>query len=133
MPASAAKTRRKPRLTPRQERAVLALLNEPTIKRAAEVAHVGERTLARWLRQAVFAEAFEEARREAFDHALSLTQKYAAMAVHTFAKVMSDPVSTSASKVSAASALLKFGTARIAGRESSKNRSERAGASRPAA
>ena len=36
-------------LEPRQERAIIALLNEPTIAKAADAAGVGERTLHRWL------------------------------------------------------------------------------------
>ena len=44
-------------LSQSQERAVVALLNESTLGRAASVAEVGERTLYRWLREPVFSKA----------------------------------------------------------------------------
>ncbi len=53
-------------LTPVQERAIIALLNEQTITGAAAAAEVGQRTLYRWLRQPEFSRAYREARREAF-------------------------------------------------------------------
>jgi hypothetical protein len=61
-------------LTPDQERAILALLNQPTIGKAAEEAKVGERSLYRWLKDPTFAGAYREARREAFRHANASVQ-----------------------------------------------------------
>jgi hypothetical protein len=96
-------------LTPQQDRAVTALLHEPTIGRAAAVAGVGERTLQRWLTEPVFRSAVLSARREAFGQAIGLTQKYAPVAVATLVKVMQDPTVQPGAKVSAAAVLLKFG------------------------
>ena len=95
-------------LKPEQERAVVALLNEPTVKKAAEVAEVSEATLHRWLRESAFAKVYRDARREAFRHAISLTQKYAPMAIQILMKVASDPAAAHSAKVSAALGLLKF-------------------------
>lgn len=95
-------------LVPRQEKALIALLAEPTVAKAAESINVSERTLRRWLAEPEFEKAYKAARRNAFDVAVGLTQKYAGLAVHTLAKVMADTQSASAAKVSAASAMLRF-------------------------
>jgi hypothetical protein len=96
-------------LAPNQERAIIALLNEPTIKQAAEATGVGERTLYRWMDEPKFSKAYHKARREAFSHAIALTNRYAPHAVNTLVKVMSDAGAGHAAKVSAAVALLRFG------------------------
>ena len=95
-------------LTPKQESAIVALLNEPTIARAASSINMAERTLYRWLDDPAFSGAYRRARREAFAQAIALTQRYAPAAVHALAKIMSDETATHASRVSAASALLRF-------------------------
>lgn len=96
-------------LTPKQEKAITALLNEPTVAKAAALVDVGERTLHRWLDEPTFSREYRRARRQAFSHAASLTQRYAPLAVQSLAKVMMDVDAPYASRVAAASALLKFG------------------------
>lgn len=96
-------------LTSKQDAAVVALLHEPTIGRAAAVAGVGERTLQRWLTEPVFKAAVLSARREAFSQAIGLTQKYAPVAVATLVKVMQDQTVPPGAKVTAAAMLLRFG------------------------
>lgn len=91
-----------------QERAILALINEPTVRKAAEVVGVAEGTLYRWMREPEFARMYREARRENFRHAIALTQRYAPAAVQTLMKIMQDPGAAHSAKVSAATALLKF-------------------------
>ena len=95
-------------LSPKQERAIIALLNEPTIAKAAQQAEVAERTLRRWLEDDKFSRAFRKARREAFGHGISLMQHYVPHAVNTLAKVMSDATAPHSARVSAASTTLKF-------------------------
>ncbi len=96
-------------LTPVQERAIIALLNEQTISRAAAVVEVGQRTLYRWLRKPEFSRAYRQARREAFGQAIALTQRYAPLAVNTLAQVMMDDSAPTSSKVAAATTILRFG------------------------
>jgi len=95
-------------LDAKQEVAILALLNEPNIKKAAETAGIGERTLHRWLDEPDFSRSYRRARRLAFSQAISMTQKYAPVAVQTLIKVATDSAAPFAAKVSAATALLKF-------------------------
>lgn len=92
----------------RQEMAIVALLNEPTVRRASELSNIPEATMRRWLTQDAFKRAYREARREAFSQAISLTQRYAPLAVQALAKIVSDESNTATSRVSAATAILKF-------------------------
>lgn len=95
-------------LTPKQEQAIVALLNEPTVTRAAKSLGVNDRTLYRWMDETAFSRAYRKARREAFSQAISLTQRYAPAAIHTLAKIMSDEQAPPTSRVNAATALLRF-------------------------
>ena len=96
-------------LSRKQEQAIVALLNEQTIGRAASAAGVHERTLYRWLDRPAFSRAYRQARREAFGQAIALTQRYAPLAVNTLAQVMMDQAAPHHAKVSAATTLLRFG------------------------
>ena len=96
-------------LTPKQEKAILALLQEPTIAKAAASAQVGHRSLVRWLTQEDFGRAYRKARREAFGQAIGLTQHYAPLAVNTLATIMADASTPAHARVTAATTLLKFG------------------------
>ncbi len=96
-------------LTPNQQRAVIALLKEQTVGRAAAAVNVSQRTLYRWLDKPAFARAYRKARRDAFGQAIALTQRYAPVAVNTLVQVMMDDSAPSSSKVAAATTLLRFG------------------------
>lgn len=96
-------------ITAKQEKAIIALLNEHNVPKAAERAGVGTRTIYNWLGNKTFAKAYRKARREAFGHAIALTQRYAPLAVNTLAQVMMDKDASHSSKVSAATSMLKFG------------------------
>jgi hypothetical protein len=96
------------RLTPRQEAAILALIGEPSVARAAAVAKVGERTLHNWLTDPYFMREFRRYRRIAFSQAISISQRFAPLAVNTLAKIMHDEKAAASARVAAAVAVLKF-------------------------
>lgn len=96
-------------LNPKQERAIIALLREPTLPQAAEAAGVHEKTVYRWLTEPRFSSVYRRTRREAFGQAIALTQKYAPMAVQTLAKIMLDSSAPAHARVTAAASLLRFG------------------------
>lgn len=96
-------------LSVKQERAIAALLQEPTVGKAAASAGVGERTLYRWLDMPRFADAYRKARRDAFGQAIAQTQRYAPLAVHTLVALMSDRSTPANVRASAAATLLKIG------------------------
>jgi hypothetical protein len=67
-------------LTPRQQRAVAALLQRPTRAAAASEAGVSERQLRRWLKDRRFLDAYRQARREAMGQAVGYLQFVAGLA-----------------------------------------------------
>lgn len=95
-------------LTPNQEKTILALLSETSVNKAAESVGVSTRTVYRWLDEPEFSRQFRNLRRESFAQAIGFAQRYAPMAIGTLAKLMVDPSTPHASRVSAASVLLKF-------------------------
>ena len=95
-------------LEARQERAVSALIGEPTIVKAAKRAGVGERTLRRWLSDPSFCHQYRMARQHAFGQAIAMTQHHAPLAVEALVRVMEDPEVGASSRVAAAAAVLRF-------------------------
>ena len=93
---------------PKQEDAIVALINHPTVRLAAEAVGVSEKTMYRWLGEPDFAREHRKARRLAFTQAITLTNKYAPMAVQTLAKIANDTTAPHSARVSASAALLKF-------------------------
>lgn len=97
-------------LTVRQEKGIVALINETTVAAACRASGIGERTMHKWLKEDKnFAAAYRRARREAFSMSIALTQRYSAMAVTNLAKIMNDPASHNTARVTAAVALLRYG------------------------
>lgn len=96
------------RITPEQERAIVALISEPTLAKAAKAAKVHEATLLRWLKLKGFGRAYRSARRDAFAQAVAMTQRYAPIAVQALAKAMTDAEVPHSTRVSAAIGLLRF-------------------------
>ena len=98
----------KTKISTSQQRAILALLAEPSVAAAAVKANVGERTLHRWMRLEHFSQEYRFARREAFCQAIALTQRSSAAAVATLLRIMHDPNATWSARVTAATNILKF-------------------------
>ncbi|MBK7405818.1 MAG: hypothetical protein IPJ41_14670 [Phycisphaerales bacterium] len=96
-------------LTVRQEKGVIALINETTVAAASRASGIAERTLHTWMKDPKFAKAYRRARREAFSLSIAMTQRYSAMAVNNLAKIMNDPASHNTARVTAAVALLRYG------------------------
>lgn len=96
-------------LTPKQERAIAALLGQPTVEKAADEVGVSRQTLHRWLGEPAFNEAFRKARRESFTHSVTMAQKYAPAMLNTLASIAMDKTATQAARVSASKAVLEFG------------------------
>ena len=96
-------------LSPKQEEAIAALIAHPTIKQAAQAVGVGERTLHRWLvEDGAFITAYNQARRVVFAQAVAQTQRLLPLAINTLGQIMADKSVSSASRVSAATAVTKF-------------------------
>lgn len=96
-------------LTPKQQRAIDALLSEPTTKGAAETAGCAEVTLHRWLKQPAFQSALKAARAELLEITRTALQSAGKDAVETLKEVMNDTGAKGSERVSAAKAVLEIG------------------------
>ncbi len=95
-------------LNPKQDKALVALLTEPTISAAAKKAGIGERTLHTWLGEEAFATAYRTARRQAVGHAVTRLQQLSGAAVGVLVQVMADKANPAATRVNAAKTVLEF-------------------------
>jgi len=95
-------------VTHKQEKAIIALLNEPTTKQAAEAAGVSEVTLWRWLQSADFRAFYMEARRVAVQRAIARTQAVMSEAVETLREIMRSSAAMAPARVAAAKAILDY-------------------------
>ncbi len=90
----------------RQDQYIVALLENPTLQKAAAAVGVSDVTLWRWLKQPEFAEAYRNARREAFSQSVARLQHASNAAVGTLLRVMTDKEASASSRVRAAEVVL---------------------------
>lgn len=95
-------------LDPKQERAIMALLVEPTIRQAAKSCEVGETTLYRWLQEEEFVKAYRSARKQALAQTISRLQQATTRAVDTLQDIMGDKEAPPSSRVTAAKTVLEM-------------------------
>lgn len=88
----------------RQERAIVALLSEPSIEAAAKTADVSDATIWRWMQQADFRAKLRDARRAVVEGAIGRLQQAATEAVSTLQRNLT--CGTPAVEVRAATAIL---------------------------
>jgi hypothetical protein len=92
--------------TSRKDRAILALLEHPTLEKAAEAVGIHPTTLRRWLRQPEFQEALRQARREKFSQSMGLLHLGTNAAISNLLKIMRDPNQPGSTQVRAIDSLL---------------------------
>lgn len=95
------------KLPGKQERALAALLNNPTVRDAAAEAKVSEATLYRYMREATFAERLKEARRGAVEHLSARLQAKAADAAKVLSDIAEDDSKPASVRVAAARAIIE--------------------------
>lgn len=93
-------------LTPKQTRAIQALLVSRTVAEAAQAAGVGFRTLTRWLTEPEFRAALREAQEQALDAAVSRLAGAAVIAADTLQTIAESDTAQDGPRVSAARAIL---------------------------
>jgi hypothetical protein len=93
-------------LTAKQYNAIAALLSEPSVRKAAEVARVSERTMYNWLKLPAFAAEYRTARREAVSQAIARTQQYSSAMVGVLLSIAGDSKKPAAARIAAASKAL---------------------------
>jgi len=89
-------------LTPKQQRAIQALLVERTVGEAARAADVNARTLHRWLADATFSDALRQATTQAVDATVRRLAQLSGQAVDVLQDAMSDQDATTGAKLRAA-------------------------------
>ena len=95
-------------LSPKQQRALEALLTRPTMKEAAAAAGVSETTLWRYMKDPAFSGELREARRLAYDHTIARLQRDSGDAVTVLRGLMMKEDAPAAARVSAARTLLDY-------------------------
>ncbi len=95
-------------LTPKQEKAITALLAQPTIEAAAASLGINPATVHRWLGEPAFVEAYRSARRDAVGQAVTRLQQVSGAAVAVLVQVMADKAAPAATRVNAAKTVLEF-------------------------
>ena len=95
-------------LTIKQEWAIAALLSCQSVAQTAKLALVGERSIFRWLKQDAFQSHLRRARRQALSGVLGRLQQVADRAVDTLDAILQNEQATTASRVSAVQAALRY-------------------------
>ena len=97
-------------LTPKQHKALAALLSEPTVKAAAAKVGIGERTLHTWLHEPAFDAAYTAARHDAVGRAMGRLQHATGIAVDALIEVLDTEYTPApaAVRVSAAKVIIEY-------------------------
>lgn len=98
----------KGKISRKKEEAITALLQEGTIRQAAEKIGVAESTLFRWLAEEDFQRVYREAKRRLVDSAITRLQKISGEAVKALQAVMNDSENPPSSRVMAARTVLEM-------------------------
>jgi hypothetical protein len=102
-------TRKTKKISRNQERAIIALLSEPSITKAARAANIGDKTLRRWLDSEAFSRAYHAARKAVTRQATARIQAAMSKAVETLKTIMTDDQKPASSRVAAARTILDYG------------------------
>ncbi len=95
------------KLTPKQERALVALLDCGEIKKASETAGINEATLWRWLQSPDFQSRYRVARRQLVETAIAQLQSDCTVAARVLREVAEDRQAPASSRVAAARTILE--------------------------
>jgi hypothetical protein len=90
------------------DKLVLALLQQPTLDKAAAAAGISTATAWRRTQDPDFQDQLRKARREAFSQSVGRLQQAGPAAVTTLLRVMADPTTAAASRIRAASQVLEI-------------------------
>jgi hypothetical protein len=96
-----------------REQLILALLQQPSLDKAAAVVGISSVTAWRISKTPEFQEEYRKARRESFSQSLARLQQASSAAVSTLLKVMVDPRAPAASRVRAAGNVLSHASKAI--------------------
>jgi len=89
------------KLSRKQEQAIVALLEKPTVEKAAQQAGLAEKTLRLWMKKPEFQKAYRQARLQLVDEAIKQLQNSCTVAAQTLKAIAIDKQTPPASRVSA--------------------------------
>jgi AcrR family transcriptional regulator len=92
----------------REDQALLALISEPTIAKAAEASGISQPTLFRYLQNKEFRAEYQRQKRTLLDAALSDLHAATGEAVACLVEIMTNPEMNPAARVAAARAVLGY-------------------------
>lgn len=95
-------------MTPKMQKALLALLSEPTKEKAAAAAGITSKTLRKFLDDPEFQVEYRAAYSRLVDDAVRQAQKSLSPALTTLEEIMKDDAQNGQIRVSAARSLLEF-------------------------
>jgi AcrR family transcriptional regulator len=96
-----------PKLPPKAEKVLTALLHHGAVRAAAKEAGVSEATVFRYLQDSEFQRRYRAARADVVDAAIALMQRLCANAVSTLGSVMHDTKAPASARVAAARTILE--------------------------
>ncbi len=96
-----------PKLPPKAEKVLTALLHHGAVRSAAKEAGVSEATVFRYLQDAEFQRRYRQARASVVDAAIALMQRLCSNAVTTLGSVMQDTGAPASARVAAARTILE--------------------------
>jgi DNA-binding MurR/RpiR family transcriptional regulator len=94
------------KLTPKQEAALLALLDNGTIEAAYKAAGISKATMWRFMQDANFQARYRQARRQLVETAIAQLQKHATTAARVLVNIAEDTDAPASSRVAAAKTIL---------------------------
>jgi hypothetical protein len=97
----------KPISAKRMEQAIVALLENSSVEKAASAIGISSTTLWRWMQQDAFEEAYLKARRKAVSQSLARLQHASSAAVTALLRILLDTSSAAYSRVRAADCILE--------------------------
>ncbi|CDQ20982.1 phBC6A51 family helix-turn-helix protein [Halobacillus karajensis] len=97
------------KLTKKQELAVMALLTEPNMEKAAEKAGIGRSTLYRWMQLDSFQEQYNQLKHETVAQATARLRQGMTIAVDTLMEMAQNKKTPAVARSSACRTLLEFG------------------------
>jgi hypothetical protein len=103
------KKRRWVSVTAKKEKALAALLVEPTRATAAKAAGISERTLRRYLHAGDFQQAYRQALNDLVEDAAAKAKYNLAPSMDVLSEIATDPEQPATTRVAAARSLLEFG------------------------
>jgi transposase-like protein len=92
----------------KHEEAIAALIKTTTVRDAARISGISERTLRRWLIRADFQAAYRAAKRELISGAIHTLLHATSSATHVLVSIMNDAAQPATARVSAARTVLSM-------------------------